>query len=223
MITSDFIKQCARSYKDPDLAVIDSEEWKDIINQSVPDLYPDIYETSTTAYACSSLDDNTYQIDLSGMTDLVTVKQVLIQDANDRWDDYQNWIFHSDTKLLDLRPEFWKTHTDYIGDVNVESDTNEVDPLTYENLKIVYKEFTPLVEGDDDVIDLNRSQLSLLKKQCLVEALRRTLNDSTKKDKYRTQLGQINEYALIAIIRDYQAEIEAKLNKRQDKRIIRYY
>jgi len=190
-----FIKACADGLKDPTLLVITAEEWKDILNFQAGELFPEIgYDGSVTLSAPT--DDAGYQIDLSGTaySNLSDVKQVYLIDNNGKQVSYEDWIFDKGLKMLDLNPS--------------SSKESELDPAGFVSFKVIWQGFMPTITGDEDEISLSAAKMTLLKKICTKEAIRRVLLDHTKLDRYRTLTGRTNEYALLAMIRDFTTEIE---------------
>jgi len=205
-----FIKACADGLKDPSLLVITPEEWKDILNFQAGELFPEIgYEGSATLTVPT--DDASYQKDLSGTAyaNLSDVKQVYLVDSNGKQTPYEDWIFDKGSKVLDLNPS--------------SSRQIDLDPAEYDSINIVWQGFMPTIAKDEDAIDLTPPKMALLKKICTKEAIRRILLDHTKLDRYRTLTGRTNEYALLAMIRDFTTEIEIAKRRLIDTNLVKTF
>jgi len=190
-----FIKACADGLKDPTLLVISAEEWKDILNFQAGELFPEIgYGGTVTLSAPTDLVG--YQIDLSGSaySNLSEIKQVYLIDTNGLKVPYEDWIYNRGLKMLDLNPS--------------SSRESNNDPADYVSFTIIWEGSMPTIVRDEDEISLSSAKMALLKKICTKEAIRRVLLDHAKLDRYRTLTGRSNEYALLAMIRDFTTEIE---------------
>ena len=195
MLVEVFIKACADGLKDPTLIVVSVQEWKDIINFQAGELFPEIgYEGSATFSA--PIDTADYQVNLSGSaySNLSDVKSVFLIDNNGLKIPYEDWIYNKSVKILDLDPS--------------SSKQGEYDPADYAQFIVVWQGYVPTIARDTASIDLSPPKMALLKKICTKEAIRRVLLDHTKLDRYRTLTGRTNEYALLAMIRDFTTEIE---------------
>ena len=195
MKIGDFIKQCGKGINDPSLIVVKPMEWFDIINFQVDELLPDIAFEGTLTIAWN---DN-YELDLSSYAYIGEVKEVSLEDSDGKVDFYDNWIFDTDRKLLDLQPE--------------SSKVNNLDPDNYVNVLITWSGYSTESTKFDDLITLSKDKIVLLKKICIKEALRRILLDHIKLDRYRVLTGRADEYRLIAIMRELTTEIEIAKRK----------
>lgn len=194
-----FIRQCAAGMKDSEFMATSVDEWKEILNAQAAEIFPEIgYRGSTTVTIDSTL-RKTWQINLISETNLEGIVEVFAEDEDGKLWPYEDWVFLKEKKILDLYPETYKT--------------GRKDLSQYKELYIIWKGFMPTIAKDSDAIDLNAAKISLLKDVCVKEALRRSLFDMTKLDRYRTQVGRMNEYQLLAVIRDLERKIE--LQKRR--------
>jgi len=210
MKTDDFIKGLAAGIQDPSFLVIHVPDWKEILNFQAGELFPEIgYRGSNEVAAPSSSTD--YQLDLSGTdyANLEDVKEVYLKDTNGNYFLYENWIYNKEIQVLDLDP--------------LTSKESDLDPADYEYVKIVWSGYLGTITKDTDVIDLSPPKLALLKKICIKEAIRRILLDHTKLDRYRTLVERTNEYALLAMIRDYTTEIEISKRRLIDTHSVRTF
>jgi len=198
MTIDSFIKACSRAVHDPTLNVITAMDWLDILNFQSGELYPEIgYRGQVEFNAPTSAAE--YQIDLSSFSNLEAVKEVYVKDTEGKEFLYDNWIFDKELKLLDLKPHASKLQT--------------IDPAEYEKVIVIWFGYFPIATTLTAKIDLTPPKIILLEKVCIREALRRILFDHAKLDRYRILVGRMNEYALMAMIRDYTTEIE--LTKRR--------
>lgn len=209
MTTYNFIKECASGTYDPGLKVINAQEWRDLIDFQSSELFPEVAIENSYSVAYSTISD--YEIDLSVATyvNVDNIKEVLLEDADGQRVPYDNWIYFKETQRLDLDPE--------------SSKPSDYDPSSYTNIIIVTTESLPSLADDDTEINLKSSQLILLKKVCIKEAIRRILLDHTKLDRYRTLVGRTNEYALLGMIRDLTLEIERGKSKLSNTNQVRTF
>lgn len=176
----------------------------DILNFEGGELFPEIGYTGnstgtiTALYAASTQ----YQLDLSAVTGIQGVKEVYLVDSDSNKIPYNSWIWNQDSLILELDPNTSKPKTMAIA--------------SYTSYYVVYFTTLPTFTKTDATISLNTAKLSLFKKICLKEALGRILNDHAKLDRYRTQVGRMNEYALMAMRRDLTTEIELSKRKLVD-------
>jgi len=207
MTVGDFIKACSRSYNDPKRIVVSGQEWLEILNFQSGELYPEIAYEQIITKAVDDLGDE-YQVDLSSY-DFEQVKEVFVEDRDGKKFPYDNWVYWPSQQILDLDPETSKTPSISIG--------------SYENVIIVLQGPLPEYTQTSETIGLSLPKLNVLKKVCVREALLRTLNDHAKLDRYRTLVGRMNEYALMAMIRDLTTTIELEKRKLTDtKRVISF-
>ncbi len=208
MKVADLIKNCALRIKDSDFEAVQEEEWKDILNTQTSNLYPDVvYEGQEVLDNLESF-KSSYQIDLSHIDNIRDVKSVFVENKNGKRILYEHWIFQNESKILDLNPDSYKY---------------EMDPLNYNKIIINWTGDIPYFESDEEVINLSKDQISLLEDLCVAEAINRTLNDRTKLNKYRTTTGQLNEYALLAILRDAIAKSEMRKRKISNSTKVRFF
>ena len=210
MITiENFIKACASGAFDPKFVVTKPQDWMQILNFQGAELYPDIGYRGLTNVLTTNIGPGN-QIDLSNETEIEDVKEVFLIDSNGKEIAYDNWIFHIETKQLDINP-----------DITVGVTTNEW--RGFVTIRIIWYGFFPAFTKFTEIIVLPRPQIILLQKICVKESLRRVLLDHTKLDRFRTLVSRINEYALLAIIRDYTTEIELSKRRLVDVNQIRTY
>lgn len=208
MKASDFIKACSKSIYDPGLNVISADTWLSILNFQAGEMYPEIGYRGTITGNVGDLNDE-YQLSLSAYTDLAEVLEVHLEDADGFKYPYDNWIYNSEIQLLDLEPSSSKTPSLVIGN--------------YSKYHIVWAGFVPEIANTGTDIALSPPKLVVLQKICIKEALNRILNDHAKLDRYRTLVGRMNEYALLAMIRDLTTEIEIKKRRLVDTHAVRSY
>ena len=203
-----FIAELARTTKDPTMVVNTAIDWLEIINANGSDLSPEVMFENQTTVLYSSLDSTVNEIDMSdGDTyeGLKTIKSIFFLNDDGKQYIYTNWTFDSDSKIIYLMPTDNANYIDSIVSVVRPSST-------YPTIKINWLSEFPTTGGDGS-ITLERSGLTLFRKVCVREGLRRVLMDHTKLDRYRILIGRANEYTLLAIIRDMTAEIELEKGK----------
>ena len=195
METAAFIQACADGIQDSTFLVVSPEEWKDILNFQMGELFPEIGYNQTSTFNVSTISQN-LQIDLSGVVfqDLEDVRDVYLEDYDGKRTPYDNWVYFKDIKSLDLDP--------------ASSKMPDISPLDFEKVIVCWEGFVPEQTALSNILSLTPAHLALLKKICLREAIRRVLLDHTKLDRYRTLVTRANEYVLLATIRDYTTEIE---------------
>lgn len=203
-----FIADLARATKDPTMVVNSATDWLEIINSNGAEMAPEVLFEHQLSVDYSTLDTTVNEIDLSDedtYEGLYRVKSVFLEDANGKQYEYTNWTFDKNTKILYLMP------TD--NDVYVDDVTYAVRPSgTYPTIIVNWLGELPDTAGDGS-ITMSKPRLTLFRKVCVREGIRRILMDHTKLDRYRTLVGRANEYALLAIIRDMTAEIELDKTK----------
>ncbi|MCK4307100.1 hypothetical protein KAW50_02610 [candidate division WOR-3 bacterium] len=205
MKVANFIKACSRSIYDRDCNVISAQEWIEILNFQAGELYPEITYRGTITGTITSL-GTSYQLDLSGSEydNLEQIKEIYLVDSNGFKYPYTNWVFEKDIKLLFFDPE-----TDSSSTISLTSYTSYI---------VVWMGYIPEIDETQDTIDLDLPKLTVFKKICIREALKRILYDHAKLDRYRTLVTRMNEYALMGILRDLTAEIELGKRKLADSR-----
>jgi hypothetical protein len=203
-----FIADLARATKDPTMVVNSATDWLEIINSNGAEMAPEVLFEHQLSVDYSTLNSTVNEIDLSDedtYEGLYRVKSVFLEDANGKQYEYTNWTFDKNTKILYLMP------TD--NDVYVDDVTYAVRPSgTYPTIIVNWLGELPDTAGDGS-ITMSKPRLTLFRKVCVREGIRRILMDHTKLDRYRTLVGRANEYALLAIIRDMTAEIELDKTK----------
>ena len=208
MTVGGFIKSCARSIYDRDLVLISALEWMEILNFQSGEMYPDVGYRGTLEGAIADLNSD-YQVDLSAVDNIDKVKEVYLVDSDGDKFPYDNWIYNKEVQLLELDPKSSKTAT--------------LDLPDYTNYFIAWIGFVPEFAKTASIIVLDPPKLVLLQKICIREALFRILNDHAKLDRYRTLVGRMNEYALMAEIRDLTNDIEIKKRNLTDTRPLRTF
>jgi hypothetical protein len=197
----DFIFELAQSTKDNNMVVTPPEEWMQIFNAEATQLAPQVLFENTatlTWLTDTTINRTTYEVDMSSTTNyegIQDIKKVQLLDNNGERYSYDNWIWEREQNILRLDPDTYQVPTIFPGD-------------GYPTIKITWLSYVPSSNGEAD-INLDRSHISVLKKVCIKEALRRILVDHAKFDRYRTLVGRMNEFTLISIIRDYGTEIES--------------
>lgn len=211
MTVADFIKVCSRGINDYGLHVIQPQEWFDILNFQSADLYPEIGYRGTKTGTVTDLHtaSSEYQLDLSDQTGIDNVKEVFVIDSNGDSFPFANWIYYKETKILDLDPMASRSPDRVI--------------INYTSYKVIWFGFMPSFLKTTNTISLDGPKLSILKSVCIKEALRRILNDHAKLDRYRTLVGRMNEYAMMAMIDRLTTEIELNKRKLVDTHSVRSY
>ncbi len=208
MTAANFIKACSRSIYDRGMNVISAETWLEILNFQAGELYPEIGYRGTTSGDISDLNAE-YQLSLSGSSNLENVLEVELGDADGFKFPYDNWIYNKDSKVIDLQPRSSRDPVMGIG--------------SYSTYHIYWVGFIPEVTNISTDIVIESPKLVILQKICIKEALSRILNDHAKLDRYRTLVSRMNEYALLAMIRDYTTEIEIKKRRLVDTHPLRTF
>lgn len=203
-----FIAELARGTKDPSMIVNTAIDWLDIINSNGSELAPEVLFENTATISYSDLDSTKNEIDMSSATDyegLNKIKSVFFKNSDGKQFIYTNWTFDGDTNILYLMPT---NNDNYVDDI-----TGAIRPSsTYPTILVNWLGELPDTAGDGS-LTMARSGLTLFRKICIREGLRRLLMDQTKLDRYRTLIGRTNSYEMLAIIRDMTAEIELDKGK----------
>lgn len=208
MTVANFVKALGRGIQDRTFNVVSPQEWLEILNFQSGELYPEIGVRTTTSALISTLTSE-YQVDLSALTNLEEVIEVFVDDASGNKFLYDNWIHEKEAQILDLDPESSKAPSRAIAN--------------YTNYHIIWAGYLPEFVKTSTTISLSPAKLVLFKKICTKEALYRILNDHAKLDRYRTLVGSMNEYALLAMVRDLSTEIEIKKRKLVDTHPVRSF
>lgn len=203
MITlENFIKQCANSIRDVNFIVISQDEWKEVLNIQISDLYPEIAIVTVSDIASTNIDNSVNELDLSdddSFPNIIGVKSIYEVDSSSNKIKLNNWTFDNDLNIVFLESAI---PTGYSAKVTWTGEMQEKDSFS-------------------DTINLPASKLSLLRKACLKEVLNRILMDKTKFDRYKTLTGQVNEYVILAIQKNLQAEIEISKRKITNTSVVR--
>jgi hypothetical protein len=211
----DFVYELAQSTKDNNMMVIPAEEWVQILNSQASELAPEVlFEHVATINweTAPNLNKTSYEIDLSDTTNyegIDRVKKVYLVDSNSERFEYDNWVFDKAAKILRLDPATY-------------ASPDRFPSGNYPNIAITWLGYIPVIQGDDS-IEVSRGHIGLLKKVCLREALNRILMDHTKLDRYRTLVGRMNEYVLIAMARDLGTEVAASKGKLSNSNSVRTF
>ena len=208
MKVSSFIQTLGRTLNDYNFRVFSTSEWLDILTFQVGELFPEIAITASTTGDLSSIDDN-YQLDLSGETNIDDVKEVILTDSDGNEEPYDHWIFNKETQLLDLDPTTSKSPDKSIS--------------AYSTYKVIYFLSSPTIEDTDSDLSLKADRLNVLKDICIRAAIERILNDRVKLDRYRTLIGKMNEYALMAWYDRLTTQIELYKRKLSNTHPVRSY
>lgn len=205
-----FIRKCAKNIYDDGLNSVTAQEWFDILNSESSELAPEIGYVGTKTDTMANLyaANNEYQLDMSGISGLLGIKEVYLIE-NSKEFPFKSWIFHEDTGLFEFQP--------------VTSKVKDMAPADYTSYKIIYFTSLPEYTSAGDIMSLVSSKLQLLRKVCVREAISRVLNDHIKLDRYRTLYGRANEYALMAMKDRYTTEIELKKRKLVDTNPLRAF
>jgi len=189
MITvENFIKQCADSIKDNNFVVVDSAEWKDVLNLQISELYPEIAIITVSTISAADIDHSLTELDLSDENVFVNiggVKKIFEIDSSGRSTKLESWTYDDDVKIVFLK--------------NTISSSSSV--------KVVWYGEMEQKDSYDDEINMNTGSISILRKACLVEIISRILMDKSKLDRFRTLSGQMNEYVLMSMQKNYAQEI----------------
>ena len=203
-----FIADLASATKDPTMVVNTAVDWLEILNSSGSELSPEVLFEYETTIAYSTLDSTVNEIDMSDESvyeGLHSVKSIFLQNTDGKQFIYTNWTFDRNTGIIYLVP------TD--NAVYVDNVTGAVRPSsTYPTIIINWLGELPDIAGDGS-ITMTKPRLTLFRKVCVREGIRRILMDQMKLDRYRTLVGRANSYELLAISRDMTAEIELDKGK----------
>jgi len=190
MITvENFIKQCSTSIKDNNFVVIGTDEWKDVLNMQISELYPEIAIVTTTTIATGDIDYSIAELDLSDESVFVNiggVKKIFEVDTNGVTTKIESYTYEEDLKIVFLK--------------------STISSGSY--VKVVWYGEMQEKDSYDDKINMGPASVSILRKACLKEVISRILMDKSKLDRYRTLTGQANEYVLMAMQKNYTADIE---------------
>ncbi len=202
MTIENFIKLCGESIKDSTFIVTKQQEWLEILNTQVNELFPDIAIINNVVVEITS-SSYTPQIDMSDCENIIGIKAVYLIDDDGNKTLFNNWSYDRDIKLLILN-----------------NDLSDITASTGDSIQVVWMgEMTEKTKYDEE-ITLNNSQIQLLKKACLKEVLTRLLMDRMKLDRYKTLSGSANEYVLMAMQKTYSEEVEfAKRKKNNSLRV----
>ena len=152
-------------------------------------MYPEIAIVTTTTILAADIDTSIAELDLSDESIFVNIggiKKIFTVDTNGVTSKVEAFTYEEDLKIV-----FLKT--------TIPSGSN---------VKIVWYGEMEEKDSYDDTINMNASSISILRKACLKEVISRILMDKSKLDRYRTLTGQANEYVLMAMQKNYTADIE---------------
>ena len=200
MLLSDIIKQAAAGIKDRECVVIPPLEWMEIFAWEIQNLYPDVYYSSTKEIDPTTLTDS-YVVDLSSETGLRTISDILFELEAGNQIPYDTWYFDAATKKLYLSPLTFKKEI--------------LDARSAKKILINWKGIHPAITNLGQTVSLNFEGIELLQSAAKKEVLKRIMFDSVKLDRYRTLIGDVNIYALLALER--QVNLEMELQKRKTR------
>jgi hypothetical protein len=210
-----FIKACANTLKDPTFIVVNQIDWLDILNSQINDLFPDIAILHNTTIAVSTLNSSTMQIDMSAVDPLTLlplypnitgIKNIYKIDSDGATTMFTNWTFDKDISLLKLNTK----------------DTDET-VGSGESIKIVWFGEMSTKTSYVELIELNNAQTQLLKKACLKEVITRILMDRMKLDRYKTLVGNANEYVLMALQKTFSDEVDFAKRRKNNTNPVRSF
>lgn len=204
-----FIADLARATKDPTMVVNTSIDWLDILNSNGSELAPEVlFEYQASIDYATEVDSTINEVDMSNSDTyegLHSIKSVFLTNNDGKQLIYTNWTFDRNTGVLYLMP------TDNAG--YVDNVTYAIRPgNNYPTITINWLGEFPDTDGNGS-ITMTKPRLTLFRKICVREGLRRILMDQMKLDRYRTLIGRANSYELLAIARDMTAEIELDKGK----------
>jgi len=203
-----FIGELARATKDPTMAVNTATEWLEILNSNGSELSPEVLFEHESTVNYSDVDSTTNEVDMSNedtYEGLHSIKSVFFANNDGKQIIYTNWTFDRSTGILNMMP------TD--NSVYVDEITGALRPSSnYPTITINWLGEFPDIEGTGTII-MTKPRLTLFRKICVREGLRRILMDQMKFDRYRTLVGRANSYEILAIARDMTAEIELDKGK----------
>lgn len=213
-----FITELARATKDPNMIVNTGVDWLEILNSNGSDLSPEILFEYNTEVLYSTVNTLTNEVDMSDETTyegLNKVKSVFLVNSNGKQYEYTNWNFDRNNKTLYLLPT---NNSNYVDNI-----TNAIRPSnSYPTIIINWLGELPDTAGDG-FLTMTKSVLTLFRKICLREGIKRILMDQMKLDRYRTLVGRANSYELLAISRDMTAEIELEKSKLNNSNIVKTF
>lgn len=214
----DFIGEVARATKDPTMVVNTATDWLEILNANGSELSPEILFEYQVTIPYTSVDTHKNEIDMSSETTypgLHRVKAVFFLDTEGKQLEYANWTFDRNNRILYLMPVF---NDDYVDSV-----TYAVRPGSYyPNIAVTWLGELPDLAGNAS-FTMTKPRVTLFRKICVREGIRRILMDQTKFDRYRTLVNRANSYELIAIIRDMTTEIELDKSKLINSNSVRVF
>lgn len=203
-----FIGELARATKDPTMVVNSAVDWLEILNSNGSELSPYIMFEYQTEIAYATIDSHTNEIDMSSETTyegLSKIKSVFLKDTGGKTYAYTFWTFDQNNKVLLLSPAM---HDNYVDNV-----TYDVRPgSNYPTIIVNWLGELPDTAGDGS-ITMDKSRLTLFRKICVREGIRRILMDQMKYDRYRTLVNRANSFELMGVLRDLTAEIEMDKGK----------
>lgn len=213
-----FISELARATKDPTMVVNTAVDWLEILNSNGSELSPEVLFEYETSIDYSTLDSTVNEVDMSDETTyegLHSIKSVFLENTSGKQFNYTNWTFDRNTGILYLLPT---DNAVYVDDI-----TGAVRPSsTYPNIIINWLGELPDTAGDGS-ITMTKPRLTLFRKICVREGIRRILMDQMKLDRYRTLIGRANSYELLAIARDMTAEIELDKGKLTNSNTVKVF
>jgi len=210
-----FIKSCADTLKDPTFIVVKQIDWLGILNSQINDLFPDIAILHNATIALSTVSSITMQIDMSAVDSITLlplypnitgIKNVYKIDSDGVTTIFTNWTFDKDISLLKLNT---KSTDETVG--------------SGESIKIVWFGEMSTKTSYADTIELNNAQTNLLKKSCLKEVITRILMDRVKLDRYKTLVGNANEYVLMALQKTFSDEVDFAKRRKNNTNPVRSF
>ena len=213
-----FIAELANATKDPTMVVNTATDWLEILNSSGSDLSPEVLFEHQTSLTYSDLDSTTNDIDMSDTDDypgLSKVKSVYLVNTDGKKIEYTNWSFNRNNLVLSLLPT---NNDDYVDNI-----TGSPRPSSsYPTIIINWLGELPDIAGNS-TITMTKPRVSLFRKVCIREGIKRILMDQMKFDRYRTLVGRANSYELIAVVRDMTAEIELEKSKLNNSNTVKVF
>jgi len=213
-----FISELAQATKDPSMIVNTATDWLEILNSNGSELSPYIMFEHKTEIDYSTVDTHTNEIDMSSETvyeGLSKIKTIFLKDSAGKTYPYTFWTFNSNSKVLLLSP--------VMNDNYIDNITYAVRPSNnYPTIIINWLGEIPDTAGDSS-LTMDKSRLTLFRKICVREGVRRILMDQMKFDRYRTLVSRANSFELLAIVRDLTAEIELDKGKLANANIVKVF
>lgn len=213
-----FIGELARGTKDPTMVVNTAIDWIEILNSNGSELSPEVLFEYQTTIDYTTINSTTNEVDMSDETvyeGLHSIKSIFLQNTDGKSYIYTNWTFDRNTGIIYLMPT---DNAVYVDDV-----TGAVRPnASYPNIIINWLGELPDTAGDG-TITMTKPRLTLFRKICIREGIRRILMDQMKLDRYRTLIGRANSYELLAIARDMTAEIELDKGKLTNSNTVKVF